>query len=260
MRLLNSFLVWSFFLHVTISFASMLLGDDVLQTPKAIDRKLFIFFVLFLLPRIIGLLLGSWGVFGWPTKPCQLPLGKWNYLGNMGPEIGVEFTQPYSGEGGTRMGECYFLQSPTIGGLLMVPFHVLSQLLWPMKIRTSTKFVHGYYIPEIENPADGWQKDVLIIPTLDPKVWYRSFRSAPDFVPYVWMHESHEHSPLDDYIFISEKKIGIFISVFCCALVFMLIIWSKGLLLAVFVLEAIIKRGQYHITTMFVSVIPPLQH
>jgi len=202
-----------------------------------------VFLILELLPRLMGGILGKWGYY--KKHNTNAPGGKWVFLGNILPETCVEIEEPYPTLPGKMVGGCKFYQTPTLGGLAMVPLHVFSQILWPIKIVTTGVQKYWYYLPIIKDPAKGWQSDVMVTHTNDPLVWNRTFISDSSHILYIWMHESHEWAPMEDYIFIKEDGLGWLFSLICMATVVSLIIWSHGFFILVMGCEFLLKRFQY---------------
>lgn len=282
-RFVNSFAVLSVPMHVGFaalgtSIATQARTDSndthVFKLPSFLSTlQPHIFWLLVFLmqglPRIFGAVFGEWGIFAHTTRTREgnasandhaLPLGKWFYLGNAGPEIGVRLHN--------RPDDAVdFLQSPTIGGILMAGVHSMSQNLWPVYVEftsseRSTTTDYSYIMPRIRNPAKGWQQDVIMLATNDAKVWHRTFRSSVRrhqqtgsvvYVPYVWMHDTHADLPLDDYMFIHPRQYAAIVIGF--AMVLLLLVWSWGLFGLVILTEFILKWSQYHLTILTTPVV-----
>lgn len=207
-------------------------------------------FVLIVVPRLLGMLLGHWVIFGWRRSAHPLPIGRWNYLGNPLPESGAQIWAPYPTDQHVLLprGVAYYA-SPTLGGLLLAWPHAVAQHFWPARVATGTTRVFdtdaSYLMPVIDDPLPGWQSDVRMVPE-GPRLWRRAFFTKAN-MPYVWMHESHPAAPIEDMIRMRSGRFGVLAGAYCVTVVFSLFAWSGGALIPVLFLEAAVKRLQMHL-------------
>lgn len=254
-RLISAFLstsLWMVPVHFALAWAlaSRTHHPLLLALPDALVpyRLLLVFCAFEVLPRTFALLTcAEWGIVGGGRTGTLPPYGVWMYVGNPLPEVAVRIVEPASGRGVTSA--CYFLQSPTLGGMLMSALHAVSQRHWPVAVVADP--AHAFV--KIHKPARGWQQDVLLKASNDPRVRWRSFYSAPTRHTYVWVHESHPCAPVEDYVFLSHDTL--LRPTIACAVVLALVVWSWGVVLLVVGLEMLVKSAQYR---AFVRCVAPL--
>ena len=232
-RLLNSYPILLLPLHLGVALAW--------------QRSLWLLFVLTVLPRVLVALLGRIVIYGRrPSDTILLPSGAWLYLGNFLPESGAILD--VSATGSVEYALC---QSPTLGGLLMSFFHLGGRLAWPAEaVVSAVPSGHGYRMPAYDDDAPiAWQRDLLLRPTPSPYAWLRSRRSTPGAALYTWMHQNHPDAPLEDWFYLQEDALGFAFATYFLGVVLALIVWSRGLVALVIVLEMAVKSQQGRVTT-----------
>ena len=157
------------------------------------EKSFFILLLVFeCLPRLFGFVFGKLKNNFFQTRATNLPTGNWVMIGNYLPEYSIELFAPYPTNSNELIINGYaFTQSCTIGGFLAVAMHTWTYLFQKINIKTGFLSAGSYFLPVIENPHPGYQTDVLLLPSSDERIWFRSFQSRPNYVLYYWVHESH---------------------------------------------------------------------
>ena len=205
-------------------------------------RSLIVFivlnFTLSLLPRLFAILFGKLVTCAYFDQ--HIPEGAWFFVGNPFPETGIVFGS-YPSKVNQNIKKIQYLQSPTIGGLLMYPFHTYLIMNIENDVYTSSDFNERYYMPQY-NQNIKWLKDLKFVPKSD-KVWGRSYHSKK-IIPYYWIHHSHPiFTEYDDHLLLPQVGTeAIFVSSISVILVVFVLIWSWGFIILAFVLEIIIRH------------------
>ena len=238
-------------LHVVASTTIAVLSEQSAVASVRVGVGLFL--TLAVLPRLLGAAFGRWGITSYrPSATEPLPLGSWTMLGNPWPEHAVVFAAPYPDVGGAQIPNITYRQSPTLGGLLALPAHILTQRMW--HVVTSDERVHStaprgsYLMPAIDVSKSRALRDVAVRSTADARVWTRTHVGrARAWELYHWVHESHPRVPLDDWIELAPGRLGVCAAAVRGAAAVLVVaaaaILSRGWVVLVLMLECVVKTA-----------------
>ena len=176
------------------------------------------------------------------------PRGAWVFVGNPFPETGVIFSE-YPERSNEKMTVCY-IQSPSIGGMIMYPLHVYLLNNVHESIITSQTYNVKYFLPTVRKTdvrVPDWLKNLKFVPTTDYRVWGRSYENS-SYIPYYWVHISHSQYFSHEYhMLLPHYGTKAYITcVFSIVFVFSILVWSWGLAVISIIGEMII-RSKFHV-------------
>lgn len=178
------------------------------------------------------------------------PCGAWIFVGNPFPETGVIFDE-YPKLPNKKM-SVFYIQSPSIGGLLMYPLHVYLLNNIHESIITSEIYNVKYFFPGVRKTdvnVPMWLKNLKFVPTDDYRVWGRSYENS-SYIPYHWVHISHPQYFSHEYHMLLPHygTKAYIVCVISMIFVFIILVWSWGLTVISIIGEMII-RSKFHVMT-----------
>lgn len=198
-------LIGTFNLFVSVCIGVFVLFDTYPFYVYDTENKYFRFWVTFtistssltLYPFIFCIILGK--LVNKDSFEKIPPRGAWVFVGNPFPETGVIFDE-YPEHPDKKI-KVFYIQSPSIGGLIMYPFHVYLLNNIHGSIITSRIYNIKYFFPTVKKSdanVPAWFKKLKFVPTHDYRVWGRSYENS-SYVPYYWVHISHSQYYSHEY-------------------------------------------------------------